>query len=322
MLGVAATLTFGLVAYRQTIGARRERARLANEVILKVLEKRLVLEGTLPSGDELENLLGSKAQAERIARSSLPSVVDLYGAVRLRIWENDFLDEEKRQSHQKKIAAAITTMEETTLSAAAGEYAARRSSVWSLAFLWASASTIGLAVSLAAAQSAGLLGGRGSLDNTLALVAQLSIIVTLAGLATVLALRARERLQNLDVDRDTISLGYDLERRAIRAMANAKVRPLQGNAGADFIVDSAGPTVVEVKAWPGRLRRVPNVLVHQALEQLARARERLEAKHALLVTEEKIELPPDLEAEMDRLGVRTVPLANLRAELARLSKES
>jgi hypothetical protein len=104
VLGVVLTIAFFGIGYRQTIGARRERARAANKSVTDVLFRRLTLEDEFTlSAPGIDKLLRGWALEARVRDSDMLNTEDLEATLVARVLENDYITAEQRRSIMQRI---------------------------------------------------------------------------------------------------------------------------------------------------------------------------------------------------------------------------
>jgi len=104
VLGVVLTIIFFVVCYRQTIGARRERARAANQALVDTIFRRLALEEnfSLPRS-EVAKVISGWAINARIKSSDVHSLQELEDLLAARALESDYVAEAQRQTISSRI---------------------------------------------------------------------------------------------------------------------------------------------------------------------------------------------------------------------------
>jgi hypothetical protein len=98
--------------YRQTIGAKKERVRSANDEVEKILVRRIVLEDYTPSVREIGRLIDGKARDFRVRPSDLLSEGQLLNNIFTRIIETDFIPREQREQVLQRLSAIVSEAEE------------------------------------------------------------------------------------------------------------------------------------------------------------------------------------------------------------------
>jgi hypothetical protein len=99
VLGVVLTVIFFLIGYRQTLGAKKERIRAANEIIIDTLLRRLILEPnfSIPA-KEVEKFISGKALDARLTYSDVISGRELEAIIYSRIVDNDYVAADARKT--------------------------------------------------------------------------------------------------------------------------------------------------------------------------------------------------------------------------------
>jgi hypothetical protein len=108
VLGVILTVVFFAVGYRQTIGARKERAGAANREILETLLRRFTLDSDFSLRyNEIEKFITGKALDNRVKRSDIFSIDEIYPIVYSRVVSSDYISASKRKSVLEKLGACF-----------------------------------------------------------------------------------------------------------------------------------------------------------------------------------------------------------------------
>lgn len=100
-----------LLTYRQTIGAKKERIRAANDNIEKILVRRIVLEEFTPKSDDINRLLEGKARDYKVDVNDLLSESQIMNTIYTRIFETDFITQEQREKIFQRINGTIIQLE-------------------------------------------------------------------------------------------------------------------------------------------------------------------------------------------------------------------
>jgi hypothetical protein len=95
--GVVLTVLFFVVGYRQTIGARKERARAANKAAVDTIFRRLTLEDKFDINQfAINRLLSGWALESRVRLGDMLSIDQIYSLLLCRSVESDYLSAEQR----------------------------------------------------------------------------------------------------------------------------------------------------------------------------------------------------------------------------------
>jgi hypothetical protein len=104
LLGVVLTIVFFVIGYRQTIGARKERAGAANREIIETLLRRFTLDADFVlQFDEIERFVVGKALDSRVKRSDVYLMDDIFPLLYSRVVSSDYVAGKKRKIVLEKI---------------------------------------------------------------------------------------------------------------------------------------------------------------------------------------------------------------------------
>jgi len=114
VLGVFLTILFFAVGYRQTIGARKERAKAANRQIVEALFRRLVLDDSFPidKSGVFKVLLGTALTAS-VRTDDIHSVFELEAVLCAKAMESDYMDDAKRVEVMERLAKCFADAEDS-----------------------------------------------------------------------------------------------------------------------------------------------------------------------------------------------------------------
>jgi hypothetical protein len=156
-IGIAVSLVLFWLGYRQTIGARDERAAAANADVERLILRRILTGTNWIQRSALDRVFRAKAQDYRVSRDSLMSVDQLIDTLFCRVLENDLVHDEELLNLLTQITHAgfqlpgaptprpTTETASIVLNAEAGTERERRISVIVLASV---SSIVGVGISL------------------------------------------------------------------------------------------------------------------------------------------------------------------------------
>ena len=190
-IGVAVSLVLFFVTYRQTIGARRERSRLANAELHRAVLRRMVLEGYQPSVADMDRLARGKARYHRIPSESMSSpsnaLIDIYATV----FDNDLIAAKDRDNLQQRIIDALDQMPDQTKERSSSQTAKTRSSRDVSLIAGVAASVVGALFTLLAS-----LGQNGVIEEKTLVMTVTAFVGSLAITGAAMALwRLRDRTE-------------------------------------------------------------------------------------------------------------------------------
>lgn len=104
-LGILVSVLLFLVGYRQTIGARKERIKSANEKLIETILRRLILEKYSPKKGDIQRLVEGKARDYKVRHKDLLSVDQVLNTIYTRIFENDLISQEQREDNVERLSS-------------------------------------------------------------------------------------------------------------------------------------------------------------------------------------------------------------------------
>ena len=324
VLGTAVSIFLFVIAHRQTIGARQERVRSANDEIEKILARRIVLEGFDPTQEEIVRLIDTKARDFRVRPTDLLSDSQFMNNIYTRIVESDFILREQRQQILDRVGHAIEVAEEQpVLEQAVDQIAAQKHSrsyaTYSMVIAAVAASLIGATFSVLPEINE-IFANTDKFSSTLPLIiATISMsLVTISFIS--LVYRIREHQQEQPNKASTIETYLAFENEVFGVLKKSRVSitqsPVDGGRSReyDFLVERAGELLlVEVKNWT---RKMPSPLISRTIKKLQQALEDANASYAVIVVPKLIDtrspFPNDERVKVMTLGEFRKHLAHKR----------
>jgi len=105
--GIAVSIVFFLITYRQTFGARKERAKAATKSLVSALSRRLVLEEFRPSIADIERLIDGRALEHDVRAADLLRPTQLMAMVYSQVFDSDLITPEKRAKVETLIVETL-----------------------------------------------------------------------------------------------------------------------------------------------------------------------------------------------------------------------
>ena len=255
VLGTAVSIFLFVIAHRQTIGARRERIRSANDEIEKILVRRIVLEGFAPTQEEIVRLIDTKARDFRARPTDLLSDSQFMNNIYTRIVESDFILREQRQQILDRVGHAIEVAEEQpVLEQAVDQIAAQKRSrsyaTYSMVIAAVVASLVGSTFSILPEINE-IVANTDEFSSTLPLTIATVFATVLMSLIAIsfisLVYRIRERQQEQPNKASTIENYLAFENEVFGVLKKSRVsitkRPVDGGGLSeyDFLVERTLP---------------------------------------------------------------------------------
>jgi hypothetical protein len=263
VLGVVLTIVFFAVGYRQTIGARRERARAANKNISDTLLRRFTLELQFLAGpSEVNKILAGFAIDARVRISDIYSLGEIEALLLFRVVESDYISAEQRNDIIKRFEERF---KQTPRSTSSREEP--RNQNWLRSELW-------LAIASAATALVGTVfgflftskfNGNFSTGALIAIFLSISGLIALTAAALILFVRLRENAASADEPEILVqSRGFNFERDFTEAARseNPTVASVPGN-WADFSFISGDKRIAVDAKFD--INRIPSFTVRESM---------------------------------------------------------
>jgi len=95
--GTIVSLVLFIVSYRQTIGARKERARAANAALERILLRRMVQDGYKPTPEEFALLREGLTRQYRVKTGEVADFDETVATLYTRVADSDFIPADRRE---------------------------------------------------------------------------------------------------------------------------------------------------------------------------------------------------------------------------------
>lgn len=102
-LGILVSVALFLLGYRQTIGARKERVKAANNAVQKALIRRMVLEDYKPRYNDIGKILEGKAREFQVGAVDLHSEEEVLTQLFTEVFDNDLITPPQRADIEKRL---------------------------------------------------------------------------------------------------------------------------------------------------------------------------------------------------------------------------
>ena len=318
LVGIMVSVALFLIGYRQTIGARRERIKSANQSIYKALLRRVVLEEYTPKSDDVNRLINGKAQEFKVNPGDLSSEEQFLTQIFAGIFDNDFITQDQRVAIEGRITPALNHIpvdsQDDGVTAVANPDK-RRARVLLLSVLAVLASIMGALASLV------LLGDRftefdtrGETVNALIPVFTVFIASMVSVIAISVVKRARERPDDLLSRSNAMIDGAQFEHQVAAILTKLRlpfqIEPRLGPLRPDFLADVGGKHVaIEVKSWR---TPPPMALISRTARYMQELLKLGGIEHAIVVTRGRL---PGLERRLNIDKVQFVAYRDLEGWL-------
>lgn len=270
VVGVVLTVAFFVIGYRQTIGARKERAKAANRQIIEALFRRLVLDGAFPldRAGVRKVLLGTALSAS-VRTDDIFSVTELEAVLYAKSMESDYIDDSKRIDVMNRLTACFSEAEVVPSSLPKKRQGQIAPDVW----LAAGAAITAMVATLAVGPFFGkteLNSGAISEPFLGALLAGLGALTGLTAVALTAFTRLRDLTRKTSVSSISVS-GHDIEQHFIRALKKLDSSVTNSRDPAfDFLFKRGSENcAVEIKADINRHSKSSILAIIRRMEEAA-----------------------------------------------------
>lgn len=297
LVGIAASVFLFLLSYRQTIGAKKERVRIANNEIQQTIVKRIILESYTPNVADLSRLIDGKARDYRVKANDLMSITQILNTVFTRIIESDLIASDQREKILERLNPIIVTVEESPIKEAeiieikpTIELTSQR--MLPPLIIGIIASTIGALLSILPYSQEETLQ---LLSNEIIIVFALSISI-IALISIMFKIKESQEETNKSSILEN-SLEFENEvGRLIEKFEVLKPRPYHDQpyeSGYDYYIEIKGEgIIIEVKNWS---KRFPINILQVTIDRLQRVLKSEEnVKKAIIVTKNSINYPSEV----------------------------
>lgn len=310
-IGIIVSVVLFFIGYRQTIGAKRERAKNANQSIHRVLLRRSVIEKYEPSNTDLTRLIEAKSREFQVNESDLYSndqiVTNLFGEV----FDSDLISPEQRSEIQARIEKYFRVPDQNV-----EEIANVRHSLIARSRSAAPDSIIRM-VAIASMLGATATGFVGTFLQGFERQVAISVLTSLGASLVILgvvAIYRKNKLASESSDQNQYQFSKSFEvavgKTIIKNGFSFDFSPLVNGSRPDFIVEIDGKKIaIETKDWD---EHVPFRLVRRAIEDLRKTLDSPDIDRAILVTRKK---PLTVFASTGNNKISIVPIEKLGDKL-------
>lgn len=110
-LGILVSLILFVIGYRQTIGARKERAKNANSSVHRAIMRRMVLEDYAPIYTDVSRLIEGKAREFQVSLNMLFSEEQILNSLYTEVFDSDLISPSQRIEIENRLSECFTKLE-------------------------------------------------------------------------------------------------------------------------------------------------------------------------------------------------------------------
>lgn len=296
-IGILVSLVLFIIGYRQTIGAKKERAKNANDSIVRTMMRRMVLEDYAPVYKDISRIIEGKAREFQVSSNSLLSVDEILNSVYTEVFDSDLIAPSQRIEIEERLNIVFDKIEKEPVRSTLSEFQqlklekiSNKESVWAMvvstSFVGALTSTI---YSIFKAKSF-------EVDLFMPSLLMPSLGVLVGSIMVITALVAYKRSKEFDLLPSISSAGLassdfeaDIAKILVKSGFKFLIEPSINDSRPDFLVNVNGRKVaIEAKSWHGP---VPLHLLRRTAENLQKLVSMEEIDEVILVTKKRDDIP-------------------------------
>jgi len=305
-LGIIVSFFLFLFTYLQTIGAKRVRAKNANQDIHESFMRKMVFEEYAPKFKDLTKIVEGKAREFRVSINDLLSEEQILNALFTEVFDSDLIPPRQRVEIENRLNECLDRIEQESQEPGIADFRQlsleKRQKSENISILVGTASLLGATSSLAynfietnTLNTEWILSGVGVLVASVAALSAISVI-----------LKNREVVEQTS-RRVAQMVSSELEHEVTRILEKKKIKysisPRLGGMRPDFVLDMKGKKVViDAKAWNNV---VPLHQIRRTTDYLNELAGTEGVDQVILVTQKKIPLPLS-QINNDAISVITI----------------
>lgn len=305
-LGILVSLILFVIGYRQTIGARKERAKNANSSVHRAIMRRMVLENYAPAYIDVTRLIEGKAREFQVSGNSLYSEEQVLNSLYTEVFDSDLISPTQRVEIEKQLSECFTKLENEPSKPSFSEFqqlrVERKSTKDGLTAMVLSASLLGALSSILfkfietkTLEVEWLFSAIGVLVASVAVLTSLSMFRKSKDVE-VLPSRGAAQLMSSEFESDIAKI-------LIKNNFDFSIEPRIGNLTPDFLVRHNGKVIaIEAKSWH---KSMPLQFMRRTIDYMNQLVNAEGIDKAILVTTKNVVVPIG-RLENDNVSVVTI----------------
>lgn len=291
-LGILVSLILFVIGYRQTIGAKKERAKNANQSIHRAIMRRMVLEDYAPVYADITRIVEGKARDFHVSQNDLRSEEQVLNSLYTEVFDSDLISPTQRIEIEKRLGSCFDKIENEPSKPTYTEFQQLSlekrkikdnliAMVLSASILGAMSSVLFKFIETKSLQVEWLFSAVGVLVASIAMLSTLTIYRKNKETEVVTSKRSAQIVSSVfeaDIAKILNKNGFVFA-----------IEPNLGKYRPDFLVEINGKSIaIEAKAWD---RPVPMRFVRRTLDYLNELVTTKKVDKAILVTRKQVQMP-------------------------------
>ncbi|MDR7018286.1 hypothetical protein [Aeromonas salmonicida] len=291
-LGILVSLVLFVIGYRQTIGAKKERSKNANDSIVRTMMRRMVLEDYAPVYKDLSRVIEGKAREFQVSSNDLFSVDEVLNSLYTEVFDSDLISPSQRIEIEGRLNIVFDKIEKEPVKSTFSEFQQIKLEKISKK---ESLTAMVLSTSMLGALSSALYSFYETKSfETDFLLPSLGVLVGSIAVLTALATYKRSKeydfLPSVSSAKLTSSeFEEDIAKILVKSGFTFAIEPNINGLRPDFLVNVNGRRVaIEAKSWHGS---VPLHILRRTIEYLQKLVSTETVDEVILVTKKRDGIP-------------------------------
>lgn len=254
-LGIIVSLILFVIGYRQTIGAKKERAKNANSSITRAIMKRMVLENYSPIYKDITRVIEGKAREFKVSVGDLLAEEQVLNSLFTEVFDSDLISPSQRVDIEDRINAVLNETEKEPIKATISDFrqykAEKESRKESLTAMVLSASLLGTLFTFMYS-----FYQTETIETDFLFSALIVLVGSVAIITALTTYRKSIEVETVSSKSSAAILANRFETDVAKVLTKSKfkfaIEPRIGQLRPDFIVNLDGKKIaIEAKSWNG-----------------------------------------------------------------------
>ena len=318
--GILVSIFLFLLTYLQTIGAKRVRAKFANQDIHRSFMRRIIFEEYAPKFKDLTKIVEGKAREFKVSINDLLSEEQVLNALFTEVFDSDQISPSQRVEIENRLNRCLDRIEQESEEPGSIDFTQllleKKQKSKNISILLGTASLLGATSSFAYTFFETKI-----LNTELILSGVVALVASVAALTAISVILINKEVVEQPSRRVVQMISSELENEVRKILEKEKIKysisPRLGGLRPAFILDIKGKKVViDAKAWNNI---VPLHQIRRTTDYLNELASTEGVDQVLLVTNEKTPLPL---SQINNDTISAITISELSSALKKSSTES
>ena len=318
--GILVSIFLFLLTYLQTIGAKRVRAKFANQDIHRSFMRRIIFEEYAPKFKDLTKIVEGKAREFKVSINDLLSEEQVLNALFTEVFDSDQISPSQRVEIENRLNRCLDRIEQESEEPGSIDFTQllleKKQKSKNISILLGTASLLGATSSFAYTFFETKI-----LNTELILSGVVALVASVSALTAISVILINKEVVEQPSRRVVQMISSELENEVRKILEKEKIKysisPRLGGLRPAFILDIKGKKVViDAKAWNNI---VPLHQIRRTTDYLNELASTEGVDQVLLVTNEKTPLPL---SQINNDTISAITISELSSALKKSSTES